>query len=72
MEVPQKILKKWHTLRSGGDAAKILKAYEEKFGESIHLETIRLATRTGVVSDSLFEIMADFYQKKIEMIKEYM
>jgi len=69
MQIPVKALEKWNLLKSEGDPIKILEAYEEKNGESVHLETIRLAMRTGKCSDEVFEAIATFYNEKFEKVK---
>jgi hypothetical protein len=67
MEVPDKILKKWKALRSPGDADKMS---EESGNESP--DTFNRVFREGRCRDEVFKRMADFYEKKAQLIKEYL
>ena len=72
MQIPEQILTKWADLKSEGDPGKILEAYTEKHGTVLHVETIRLAIRTGNASDEVFEVIADFYEAKLKSLEKYM
>lgn len=67
MEIPKKILAKWEALRSPGDAEKMA----EKLPSSA-AETFNRAFRKGKCRDDVFKIMADFYEEKAKLIKEYL
>jgi len=67
MVIPDKILKKWEALRSYGDA--------DKMAESLPgtaAETFNRAFRLGRCRDEVFRVMADFYEEKARLIKEYL
>lgn len=67
MVIPDKILKKWVALRSPGDADKMT---EKAQGESP--DTFNRAFRSGKCRDEVFKVMADFYEEKAKLIKEYL
>lgn len=67
MEIPKKLIAKWKALYSPGDYKKLS---EENIGYSD--ETYRRALRDGKCADQVFEAMAQFYEKKSELIKEYL
>lgn len=67
MVIPEKILKKWMALKSPGDAEKMA----EKLPGSA-AETFNRALRLGKCRDGVFKIMADFYEDKANLIKEYL
>lgn len=67
MIIPDKILKKWVTLRSPGDADKLA----EKAGDESP-DTFNRAFRFGRCRDEVFKVMADFYDEKAKLIKEYL
>lgn len=70
MEVPKEILDKWAALRSPGDAEKIAASMDET--ERVSDETIRRVYKDGKCNDQVFKAMAEFYEQKVEMIKEYL
>jgi hypothetical protein len=67
MKIPDKLLLKWKALRTQGDgltmAEKIENGYPEMFNR---------AFREGKCNDEVFKIMADFYEEKASIIKEYL
>lgn len=66
MVIPDKLLKKWEVLRTPGDAGKMAE------GTDFSDETFNRAFREKKCNDGVFKIMADFYDKKAELIKEYL
>lgn len=66
MEIPVKILNKWKALRSHGDAAELQK--QSEYSD----ETFNRAFREEKCSDEVFKVMAEFYDKKGEAIKQYL
>lgn len=67
MEIPEKLLKKWKALRSPGDAVKMA----EKLQGSA-AETFNRAFRDGKCRDEVFKVLADFYEERLNLIKEYL
>jgi len=67
MEIPDKLIKKWQALRSPGDAEKMA----EKLQGSA-AETFNRAMREGKCRDEVFKIMADYYNEKAELLKQYL
>jgi hypothetical protein len=67
MVIPQELMEKWKVLRSPGDAAKI----SEQIGDCSE-ETINRAFREGKCSDEVFKGIADFYDAKAKLIREYL
>lgn len=67
MEIPKKILAKWEALRSPGDAEKM----SEKLPGSA-AETFNRAFRKEKCRDEVFKVMAEFYEEKAKVIKEYL
>jgi len=67
MEIPEKLRKKWETLRSPGDGEKMA----EKLDGSA-AETFNRAFREGKCRDEVFKVMAAFYEEKVNLIKEYL
>lgn len=70
MEVPKEILDKWAVLRSPGDAEKIVAGMPEE--DRVSDETIRRVFLNGKCSDEVFKAMAEFYEQKANLIKEYL
>lgn len=66
MKIPEKILGKWEALRSPGDTAKMAERMEGGYQEIFNR-----AFREGKCNDDVFKIMADFYEDKLNLIKEY-
>lgn len=67
MILPKDLIKKWQVLRSPGDAAKM----SEKLPGSAS-ETFNRAFREGKCNDDVFRVMAEFYESKAKVIKEYL
>lgn len=67
MIVPKELIGKWSALRSPGDSTKM----SEKMPGS-DKETFNRAFRTGKCNDDVFKIMAEFYEEKAKLIKEYL
>ncbi len=67
MIIPKKLQDKWTVLRSSGDAEKM----SEKLPGSA-AETFNRAFRKGECRDEVFKVMADFYEEKTMLIKEYL
>lgn len=70
MEVPQEILAKWKQLRTHGDAEKIAQTMPE--ATRVSDETIRRVFVNGQCNDDVFKAIADFYEARVEMIKQYL
>lgn len=66
MKIPTKLLDKWGALKSEGDIQKIAD------NANVTRQTIRNAFKNNECSDDVFKAIADFYEEKLEMIKEYM
>lgn len=69
MQIPKKLIQRWTTLRSHGDAAKIIAMASEK-GIEYSDETVNRALRTGKCNDDLFPIIARFYNSKFKTVKK--
>ncbi len=67
MEVPEKLIKKWQALRTPGDSDKMSDRLE-----GTAAETFNRAFREGKCRDDVFKIMAEFYEEKAALIKEYL
>ncbi len=67
MKIPEKLIRKWEALKSVGDAATLADRMTDGYPE-----LFRRAFRTGECSDEVFEVMAEFYKEKAELIKEYL
>lgn len=67
MEIPKELMEKWKVLRSPGDADKMAESLNGSAGE-----TFNRAFREGKCRDEVFKIMADFYEEKAKLIKEYL
>lgn len=67
MQIPSELLKKWDALKSEGDPQKIA----DTVAGGCTSQTVRNAFKTGKCSDELFKAIADFYEQKLELIKEY-
>lgn len=67
MEIPEKLRKKWEALRSPGDSVQMA---EQLPGTAA--ETFNRAFREGKCRDEVFKVMADFYEEKAKLIKEYL
>jgi hypothetical protein len=67
MEIPKELIGKWKVLRSKGDSDKMV----EKVPGSA-AETFNRAFREGRCRDEVFKAMAEFYEEKANLIKEYL
>lgn len=68
MIIPDKIINKWQVLRTPGDSAKMA----EIMGNDGYPEIFNRAFREGRCNDDVFKIMADFYEEKANLIKQYL
>lgn len=66
MTIPDKLIKKWLILRSPGDADKMA----EKAG--VTADYITRSIRLGKSRDEVFKVIAEFYEDKANLIKEYL
>lgn len=67
MILPKELIDKWQVLRSPGDTTKM----SEKLPGSSS-ETFNRAFRDGKCNDNVFKVMAEFYEAKASVIKEYL
>ena len=67
MEIPAKLIKKWQVLRTPGDSEKMSERLEGSAAE-----TFNRAFREGKCRDEVFKIMAEFYEEKAKLIKEFL
>lgn len=67
MGIPEKLLRKWQALRTPGDSEKMA----EKLDKSA-AETFNRAFREKKCRDEVFEVMAEFYEEKAKLIKQYL
>jgi hypothetical protein len=67
MIIPEKLMQKWIALKSKGDSEKMADRLEGSAAE-----TFNRAFREGKCRDEVFKVMADFYEEKIAVIKEYL
>jgi hypothetical protein len=67
MTIPEKLMKKWEALRTPGDAGKMADRMEGGYAELFNR-----AFREGKCNDEVFKAMADFYEEKASIIKEYL
>jgi hypothetical protein len=67
MVIPDNLLKKWSVLRSPGDTSRMSETLE-----GTDKETFNRAFREGRCRDEVFKVMADFYEEKANLIKEYL
>lgn len=70
MVIPQELLEKWKVLRSEGDPEKIAQSMPED--TRVSDESIRRAYTHGKCNDDVFKAMADYYEEKANLIKEYL
>ncbi len=66
MIIPDKLIKKWSALRSEEDS----KIIADNVG--VTTQTVRNAFREKKCSTAVFEGMASFYNKKAELVKQYL
>ena len=67
MTIDKKILAKWQTLRSPEDTGKMAEQMDNGYPD-----LFSRAFRLGRCSDEVFQVMADFYLKKAELVKQYL
>lgn len=67
MIIENELLDKWKRLRSPEDTGKLAEKMEGGYSELFNR-----AFRSGKCSDEVFKIMAEFYEEKIKLIKEYL
>lgn len=67
MIIPKKLLDKWKALRSHGDAQKLAEILPDTSDE-----TFNRAIREGKCNDDVFAVMAEFYEQKANLVKEYL
>lgn len=67
MLIEQELLKKWKALRSPEDTGKMAEKMENGYPE-----LFARALRDGKCNDEVFKIIADFYEAKANLIKEYL
>ncbi len=67
MNIPEDLMEKWKVLRSPGDTSKMAEKMEGGY-----TEIFNRAFREGKCNDDVFKIMAEFYDEKTELIKEYL
>ena len=67
MLIEKKVLEKWKALRSPEDTGKLAErvagGYPKLFAR---------AFRDGKCNDEVFKVMAEFYEEKAKLIKEYL
>lgn len=67
MIIEEKLLDKWKALRSPEDTGKLADKMEGGYSE-----LFARAFRDGKCNDDVFKVMADFYEEKAKVIKEYL
>lgn len=67
MILPKELIEKWQVLKSPGDAAKMAERAPEYSDE-----TFNRAFRDGKCNDDVFKVIADFYEEKANLIKQYL
>lgn len=67
MIIPKELLKKWKALRSPEDTSKMAESLKGGY-----LEQFARAFRDGKCNDAVFKTMAEFYEEKAKLIKEYL
>jgi hypothetical protein len=67
MIITKELLSKWAVLRSPEDTKKMAEKMDGGYPELF----VR-AFRYGKCNDDVFKIMADFYEEKAKLIKEYL
>lgn len=67
MEIPAKLMNKWVALRSPGDAEKMAEVLPGSAAE-----TFNRAFRKSKCRDEVFKVMAEFYEEKAKLIKEFL
>jgi hypothetical protein len=67
MIITKELLEKWTVLRSPEDTKKLADRMEGGYPE-----LFTRAFRDGKCNDDVFKVMADFYEEKARLIKEYL
>lgn len=67
MIIAKELLDKWVALRSPEDTKKMADKLEGGYPE-----LFARAFREGKCNDDVFKVMADFYEEKAKLIKEYL
>lgn len=67
MIIEKKLLNKWKVLRSPEDTAQLAEKMENGYPE-----LFSRAFRYGKCNDDVFKIMAEFYEQKAKLVKEYL
>lgn len=70
MEIPKELLEKWQVLRAKGDPKKIVESMSQD--ERVVEQTIHNALNDGECSEIVFKAIADFYQKRADVIAQYL
>lgn len=67
MIIEKQLLEKWSALRSPEDTKKLAEKMDGGYPE-----LFARVFREGKCNDSVFKLMADFYEEKANLIKEYL
>lgn len=67
MVIEKELLEKWAVLRSPEDTKKLADRMEGGYPE-----IFARAFRDGKCNDTVFKIIADFYEEKAALVKEYL
>jgi hypothetical protein len=67
MLIEKKLLEKWKRLRSPDDARKMAEKIEGGYPE-----LFSRAFRDGKCNDAVFKVMAEYYDEKAELVKQYL
>jgi hypothetical protein len=67
MLIEKKLLEKWKRLRSPEDTGKLAERMEGGYPE-----LFTRAFRDGKCNNKVFRIMADYYNEKAELVKQYL
>lgn len=73
MNIPDELWEKWKVLYTPGDSIKMAQQMQKSFPHmKSNYEYFNRAMRDKKCNDTIFKIMADFFEAKSEMIKEYL
>lgn len=67
MLIEKKLLEKWTRLRSPDDTRKLAERIKDGYPE-----IFTRAFRDGKCNDAVFKIMAEYYDEKAELVKQYL
>lgn len=67
MIIAKELLKRWKVLRSPEDTGKLAEKMPDGYPE-----LFARVFRYGKCNDEVFKIMAEFYEEKAKLIKEYL